>query len=230
VKAGVRQVIHVSSVAVYGLHNPPGGRTVTESTPFPAKPDFYAHYMRSKIGAEELVFKYRKEKDLPVTVIRPGVLYGPGGGRPPGRGLMQIGGVNLTIGGARNFMPYTYVDNVVDALLLAVVTPEAQGQTYNIVDEPQVRLRQASRAKNAVTGEKGIIIPIPPFTLGSMAALMEGSSRRKGAATPPKITRYVVRSACRNIKYDTRKAQSELGWVPEVTLNEGLRRMLEIEG
>ncbi|MBN1121009.1 MAG: NAD-dependent epimerase/dehydratase family protein [Anaerolineae bacterium] len=228
-KAGVKQVIHVSSVAVYGLHNPPGGRTVNESTPFPSRPDFYAHYMRSKIGAEELVFEYRKEKDLPVTVIRPGVLYGPGGGRPPGRGLMQIGNFNLTIGGARNFMPYTYVDNVVDALLLIAATPESEGQTYNIVDEPQVRLRDAFRVKNTVTGDKGMIIPIPAFVLNSMAGLMEGSSRRKGASTPPKITRYVVRSACRNIKYDTRKAQSELGWIPEVTLTEGLRHMLGIE-
>ncbi len=222
-RAGVERVVHVSSVVVYGLKN----GDVSEASPYPANPDPWAHYMRSKIGAEELAASYNDEKGLPVTVVRLGVLYGPGGGRPPGRGLMQIGGMSLLIGSGRNHMPYTYVDNAVDALLLAASTPEAAGETYNIVDEPQVRLRDAARQAAELKGERVMLVPIPAVVLNTGARVLESRSKAKGAATPPKLSRYVIRSAARNIRYSTEKARKELGWEPAVGLEEGLRRTLD---
>jgi nucleoside-diphosphate-sugar epimerase len=57
--------------------------------------------------------------------------------------------------------------------------------------------------------------------------LFELRSGLSGSEVPPKLSRYVIRSACRDICYDISKARQELGWRPAVTPEEGIRRMLE---
>ncbi len=224
-KAGAQRVIHVSSVIVYGLDHPRHNGLIEESAPYAQKPGRWAHYMRSKIEADQLAFKYWHEAGLPVTVLRLGILYGPGG-RPVGRGLIQLGSVRLTIGGGGNRLPFTYVDNAVDCLLLAAISPAAVGEAYNVVDEPQVSVRDAILQSREITGDRLTLVPVPPFLLSGAARLFELKSSLNGSDVPPKLSRYVVRSACRNIGYDTTKAREQLGWHPAVTLEEGLRRML----
>jgi nucleoside-diphosphate-sugar epimerase/predicted dehydrogenase len=228
-KAGVQRVIHVSSVIVYGLDRPRRNGRIAESAPYAQNPDRWAYYLRSKLEADQLAFRFWREAKLPMTVIRPGILYGPGGGRPPGRGLVQLGAVRLLIGGGRNRLPYTYVDNVVDCLLLAAVSPEAIGQAYNVVDEPQVRVRDVILQSKAITDEQSTLVTVPPFLLSGMAGLLELKSSLAKSTVPPKLSRYVIRSACRDIYYDTRKAREQLGWQPAVNLEEGLRRTLDGE-
>jgi nucleoside-diphosphate-sugar epimerase len=226
-KAGVQRVIHVSSVVVYGLDRHGKDGLIVESAPYAHDPDRWAHYLRSKLEADRLAFRYWREAKLPITVIRPGILYGPGGGRPPGRGLGQIGGVCLLVGGGRNAVPYAYVDNVVDCLLLAAISPQAIGQAYNVVDEPQVTERDVVHMTEKITGHQLTTVPIPPFLLSSAGRLLEWKSDLSHAEVPPRLSRYVVRSACRNIRYDTSRARELMGWRPAVALEEGLRRTLE---
>jgi nucleoside-diphosphate-sugar epimerase/predicted dehydrogenase len=225
-RAGAQRVIHVSSVIVYGLDQPRPRKLVAEDAPYPTKPYRWAHYMRSKIAAEELALRYWQEAKLPVTVLRLGILYGPGG-RTIGRGLAQLGGVRFLIGSGRNRMPYTYVQNAVDCLLLAAVVPQAAGQAYNVVDEPQVTVRDAASRRMKITGQKSTLLPVSPLLVASAARLLELRSSLSGSEVPPKLSRYVVRSACRDIRYDTRKASEGLGWKPAVPLEEGLRAALE---
>jgi nucleoside-diphosphate-sugar epimerase/predicted dehydrogenase len=226
-EAGVQRVIHVSSVVVYGLNQPPHNGLIDESAPYAQNPDRWAHYMRSKIAADTLALRYWREAKLPVTVLRPGILYGPRGGRPIGRGLGQLGSVCLMIGSGRNLLPYTYVDNAVDCLLLAAISPEAIGQAYNVVDEPQVSELDVILQRREITGERSILVPLPPFLLCVMARLLEWKNSLSRCEVPPKATRYVILSACADIHYDTRKARQQLGWQPAVTLEEGLRRTLD---
>jgi len=226
-KAGVQRVIHVSSVIVYGLDRPRRNGLIEESAPYAQNPDRWAHYMRSKLEADKLAFRYWREVGLPVTVVRPGILYGPAGGRPIGRGLGQLGPVRLMIGSGHNLLPYTYVDNAVDCLLLAAISPEAIGQAYNVVDEPQVSVRDVILQRKEITGERLILVPLPPFLLFVAAHLLELKSSLSRSEVPPKATRFVILSACADIHYDTRKARQQLGWQPAVTLEKGLRRTLE---
>jgi nucleoside-diphosphate-sugar epimerase len=210
-KAGVRRVIHTSSVIVYGLDAPRGG-VVGEWTALPEKIDRWAHYLRAKLEAEKLAFELHRRADLPVTVLRLGILYGPGGARSIGKGLAQFGPIRLSIGSGRNVLPYTHVDNAVDALLLAAITPAAVGQAYNIVDEPQVTVRDAIAYSTAANGERLLLVPVPPVLLAGAARLLELKQDLAGSQVPPRLSRFVVRSACRNIRYDTAKGRRELGW------------------
>lgn len=220
-RAGVGRVVHVSSVAVYGAQR--AGSMVDESAACGERRGEWSNYTRSKLGAEQVAFELMRQQNLPVTVVRPGLLYGPGGGRSVGRGLLQLGRFRLVMGRERNVLPYTHVSNVVDALLLAAITPDAAGKVYNVVDEQRHDVRAAS--KLASNGDRITNVHLPEFLLLTGAGVLEWRARRKGSQAPPRFSRYVVRSACRDVRYDTARARHELGWRPEIGLEEGVRSL-----
>jgi nucleoside-diphosphate-sugar epimerase len=65
---------------------------------------------------------------------------------------------------------------------------------------------------------------VPPSLLAGLAGILETRYERAGSETSPRLTRFQVGSATRDVRYDTAKARRELGWEPGVTLDEGLRR------
>lgn len=225
-QAGVRRVIYTSSVVVYGLDGSPTNAPLPESTPYAEHPDRWAYYLRSKLEADRLALEYGRAHGLEVTVLRLGILFGPGAGRAPGRGFVELGPLRLLIGRGGNALPYTYVGNAVDCLLLAAVTPEAAGQAYNVMDEPQISVRNMTALRRRIAQERARIVPLPPVALDGLARLLEWRSARHDSLTPPGLSRFVVRSACRDVRYDTSKARQQLGWQPEISLDEGLRRTL----
>lgn len=225
-EAGVRRIVHVSSVLVYGLEPPSGGRPVHESDPYPRRVDHWAYYLRSKVAAEQLAWQYLEKFGLPVTVARLGILYGPGGAKALRKDLLRLGPVRLTIGRGTNFLPFTYVDNAVDGLILAALSEDALGLAFNLVDDPQVTYRECTGLQEQLVGERLTSVPVPPFVLSGVARLLESKARRSGSETPPRLSRFVIRTATRNVRYDTSRAHEQLHWEPEIELEEGLRRSL----
>lgn len=221
-RAGVGRVVHISSVVVYGLEGFGRNGYLDESMPYAQKPDKWAYYLRSKLEADKIAARYSVETDLPVTILRLGILYGPGG-RGVGRGLMQFGPVRLTIGTGRNSLPFTYVGNAVDCLLLAGISAEAAGEAYNVVDEPQISVRQAALMNSELAGEKLILLPVPVPLLKPIARMLQYRADVSGSTVPPKFTDYVIRSASRHLQYGTHKAREQLSWRSTVSLEEGLR-------
>lgn len=220
-EAGVRRVIHISSVIVYGIEG--GGGPVSEADPLASRPDPSAHYLRSKLAAEEAVLRAATDHGLEVTIIRPGVLYGPG--RPPGVGLRRFGRYVLAIGSAQNRVPFAYIDNAVDCILLASTEPAAAGEIFNVVDSPHPSVDAAARL--AEPQARSVVVPVPePVILGA-AWWLERRHRRSHPDTLPRLSRFVVRSATRDMVYDTAKARDVLGWEPAVSPDDGFRRAAE---
>lgn len=224
--AGVKRVVHTSSVIVYGLQNPPNGTPVHESSPYYPTPAKWAHYMRSKIESDRLALCYAKEHELPVTVLRLGILYGPGAGRAPGRGIVDLGSFRVMAGLGRNHLPYAYVDNVVQYMLMAAVVPEAVGEAYNIVDEPQPTIREVVARSRQITGDPIRIVPVPPALFKGMAGFFESRANKAGNGSPPKLSKVVIEGMIRDMRYDTTKARRDLGPKTTIDLTEGLRRTL----
>ena len=220
-KAGVVHVVHLSSVAVYGLDD--RRRPVNELEALPKNPDRWAYYMRSKIEAEKVATTVAADNEFGLSIIRPGILYGPGAARAVGRGLVQLGSLRFTIGTGRNHLPYTYVDNTIDCMLLAAIHALPGVETYNVVDTPPLSVREAAKIDGRVRDESVRLVPVPAFLLSAAARIAEYRSR--DVDTAPKLSRYVIRSAARDIVYDTQKARTQLGWQPAVSIEEGLRRM-----
>lgn len=125
--AKVKRFVHISTIAVHG---PDPGPTVDENTPLLYSNNPYA-YPDAKIDAEKLALQYVQEKGLPVVILRPTIVYGP---RARFWTLRQINklkkGKLALIEDGSGIANHVFVDDVVQALLLAATRPEAVGEAF----------------------------------------------------------------------------------------------------
>jgi nucleoside-diphosphate-sugar epimerase len=127
VEAKVKRFVHVSSVAVYG---PDPGPVVDENTPLIPSDDVYAD---SKLEADKLVSEYGTTKGLPIVILRPAIVYGPRAGGWTLGPIQNLRTGRLTLlDGGEGIANQVYIDDVVQAMLLAATRPEAIGETFVI--------------------------------------------------------------------------------------------------
>jgi nucleoside-diphosphate-sugar epimerase len=226
-QAGVKRFVHISSIIVYQVYELEKNAIVDESCPYVRDPERYGPYTRSKVEAEKLAFRFHK-KGLPVVVVRPGLIYGPYGKVLfPHVGYALGGRLFFIIGRGDNLLPLTYVENTVDAILLAAIREEAIGQTYNIVDGVEITQREYLGKYIAATQANFHTLSVPFSLLLFLTALVEqlGDLGMMNIASLP--SKYGLRSKWKSLKFDSSKAQRELYWHPRIGLEEGLKRTFE---
>lgn len=131
VAQGVRRFIHISSVAVYSYSPPPN---VSESTPLVRSRDAYC---RDKMAAEDIIWDKIRRRGLPGVVLRMGNIYGPFSGPWTIRPLQHIrDGIACLVDGGSHNANMVFVDNAVEAILLAIREDDAVGQAFFITDDP----------------------------------------------------------------------------------------------
>ena len=131
VAQGVRRFIHISSVAVYS-YTPP--LNVTESTPLVRSRDAYC---RDKVEAENIIWERIRRHGLPGVVLRMGNIYGPFSGPWTIRPLQHIReGIACLVDEGFHDSNMVFVDNAVEAILLAIREDGAAGQAFFITDDP----------------------------------------------------------------------------------------------
>ena len=218
-EAGVRRVVHMSSSSVYGVGR---GRLVTEDAPL--RP-FSDPYPVSKAEGDLAVQRMVKDLGLPAVIVRPDQIFGPGDALHFGAMADRlIAGRGIIVGSGRNRVPFVYVSDVVDALLLGLDHRGAAGRAYNITsDQPLTQLELMA----AIADEVGASAPrvhIPRtllYTAGYAAerlAVLTRSRRR------PPVTRLGVVFIGTDTRHDISRARTELGFTPRVSLREGIRR------
>ncbi len=163
-------------------------------------------------------------RGAPVVVLRPGLLYGPGKRPPLARQSFTVAGVRLLLASPAYTLPMTYVDNVADAVLLALTCPDAVGHAFTVVDE-NVRQREYVATYRRISGERWRSLFLPVGLVALAALVLERSMRLARRRSP--VTYYQVRRATDSAWYDCSRAQRVLGWTPAVSLPEGLRQSFE---
>jgi nucleoside-diphosphate-sugar epimerase len=219
-EVGVKKVVHVSSVAVYG----PGKKTIVreddEYDPFPQRRGYYAW---SKIEADRLALQFSQERGLPVTVLRPGIIYGPGA--KPFFARLHYNfrdKAHVIIGSPQALLPLVFVGSLVEAMFLAGQQANGGTAVYNIVDGA-ITQGDYLRRQAEVLEKRLRAVYLPPRLVYPGAALLEAlyAVLRKGA---PALSRYRLLRACQSLTHDTSKARKELGWRPLVSLPDGLKQ------
>lgn len=217
------RTILISSFSVYGVAELGRGALVDESTPLephPEKRDLYAHVKLR----EELLFRERAARDgIPLVILRPGVIYGPGGGAFSTRVGLNLFGLFLSLGGP-NRLPLSYVDNCADAIALAGRTAPVSNEpaVYNLVDDDLPTCREYLAAYQAqVAPVRNLPVPYPVLSLG--ARLLERYNRWSRGQLPAIFTPYKVASTWGGNRFDNAKIKA-LGWRQPVPTEEGLRR------
>ena len=91
-------------------------------------------YCFAKAEQDEIVAEYGKRIGIPYVIVRPGQVYGPGNEGITARVGIGTFGLFLHLGGS-NTIPFTYVDNCVEAIALAGLKRGIDGETFNVVDD-----------------------------------------------------------------------------------------------
>ncbi len=219
------RIVLVSSLAVYGTGSLPRAAVVDENTPLEPYPERRDAYTQSKIRQERLFAEYRERLGFPLTTLRPGVLYGPGGGGGlSSRVGVSMFGLFLSLG-RRNLLPLSYVDNCAEAVATAVERPEAAGEAYNVVDDDLPTCGEYLRAFEKNVGRMRSI-PVPYPALMAISGIVEWYHNYSKGQLPAAFHPYETRTLWVGKKFDNRKMKG-LGWRPRVPAPEGMRRAFE---
>jgi len=222
---GVRKLVYTSSPSV--VHGGDDVAGADESLPYATT--FEAHYPRTKAMGERLVLA-ANDATLATVALRPHLIWGPGDTQLLPRAVAQARAGTLRLpGGPDKLVDCTYIDNAVDAHVLALdrLAPGAAcaGWAYFISNGEPVPTRVLVNRMLEAAGAPAVRKTIPPrvaYLAGCVAEAVHAVFRRKGE---PRITRFVARQMTTSHYYDISAARRDLGYEPRVSIDEGLARL-----
>lgn len=203
---GVRRFVFISSIKVNGEATKLGVSFSADDIPAPMDP-----YGVSKMEAEQGLREVATQTGMEVVIIRPPLVYGPGV-KANFAALMRAvqRGWPLPLGAVHNRRSLVALDNLVDFIVTCLAHPQAANQTFLVSDGRDLSTTELVRGLAHATGVPARLVPVPVWALQAAGALLG-----RGDA---------VQRLCGNLQVDIAKARSLLGWVPPVSVDEGLRR------
>lgn len=216
--AGVRRVVHCSTVGVHGdIETPPAGEDA------PLKPGDV--YQETKLEGEQLGRDAAAAAGIELVIARPTGIYGPGDRRL----LKLFGGVArgrfLLLGDGQIFYHLTYVEDLCDGFRLCATVPGAAGRTYILAGAEVTTLRELITITASVAGVTPRLLRLPVWPVWIAGAVCEALCAPFGISPP--LYRRRVDFFTKSRAFDITRAQRELGFAPAVTLRDGIGRTLE---
>jgi nucleoside-diphosphate-sugar epimerase len=211
---GARRLVHCSTGGVHGhIANPPAN----EDAPF--NPGDI--YQETKLEAEQAAREFGNRTGFDVVVARPIGIYGPG----DTRFLRMFRGLARRrfpiVGNGRVFYHLTFIDDLVEGFRLCGTMPAAKGRTYLLAGPRYTTLEQlvAMVAKELQVPTPRVHWPVWPFWTAGLLCEMVCVPLR----IEPPIFRRRVDFYTKSRAFDTTRAQQELGFSPQVDLEEGIK-------
>jgi nucleoside-diphosphate-sugar epimerase len=203
VEAGVRRFVFLSSVKVHGEQ----GALHEDSALAPSDA-----YGISKRDAEAALRDLAQATGLEVVVVRPPLVHGPGV-KANMRSLLAAvrRGIPLPLGAVSNRRSLVGVDNLADLIAACLEHPAAAGEAFLVSDGEDVSTPDLVRRLATAVNCGPRLLPVPVWCLRASAALLGRSAE--------------VDRLTGSLTVDISKSRRLLGWVPPVTLDDGLRRM-----
>jgi nucleoside-diphosphate-sugar epimerase len=215
--AGVRRVVHCSTVGVHGdIDHPPANEDA------PMRPGDI--YQETKLEGERIARDRAARTGIEVTIARPSGIYGPGDRRL----LKLFRGVArrrfVTLGSGEIFYHLTYIDDLVEGLRLCGEVRPAANRTYILAGGEVTTLNELTAliANEARVPPPRWKLPVWPFWVAG--ALCEAVCVPLGLEPP--LYRRRVDFFTKSRAFDISRARAELGYAPQVGLRDGIRRTL----
>lgn len=221
--ARVGRVLHVSSIIVYG-HPYLGSGQFTEDEPLGQNLWLWDYYCQAKVRAEELCRQYPGD----LTIVRPSWIYGPRDRTTLPRILkaLDAGRVGV-IGSGDNLLNIVYAGDVAEGAILAANHPQAKGQAYNLSSEGELTQQEFLDLLADELGRPRIRSRVSYSFAYWAGFVSEVIGRMIRLGRPPHLTRYAVALVGRSTRFSIAKAREQLGWQPQVSVPEGVRRTLD---
>jgi len=224
---GVSRFVYVSTATVMGKAAC-GDTPADESTPSELEFSRDTYYDWAKLQAEQMALDYHKQGKLPVTVVRPGMIYGPRCRLATDR-IYRYTRMPIRVwpGSENARIVYVYVTDVADFIILAATNEKAAGQLYNIAPPKVDRFRDFVGAMYRAGGKPEPRLAIPIGLIWATSVVMELWAKLWRNKNLPFLTRSDVRFLHEGLFTDGSKARRELGWEPKVSLEEGISLYVE---
>jgi nucleoside-diphosphate-sugar epimerase len=214
-KAGVKRIVHCSTVGVLGnIDNPPAD----ETTPY--NPGDI--YQETKCAAERDVLQLYETEGLPVTVVRPAGIYGPGDTRWLKLFRSIARGKFAMIGSGKTLIHLVYISDLIDIFRLAADSPDAPGRVYIGAGERYISLNEFAETIADTEGVALSRMHIPVGPVHFLSGVCEDLCRAVGMEPP--IYRRRVHFFMKDRAFSISKAKTELGYDPKVDVEEGVQR------
>lgn len=214
----VRRFVHCSTIGVHGdIKHPPAD----EEAPF-APGD---HYQESKAEGERIAHAAMSEGRLPITIFRPGGIYGPGDTRflklfrPISKGRFVM------IGSGKTLYQLVYIDDLVDGIILCGTIPRAVGNVYILTGEPALPLNDLVKEIAGAVGREVRRWRVPFWPVYWVGFACEMGCKTLGLEPP--LYRRRVDFFRKDRSFTIAKARREIGYAPGIDVATGLRRTAE---
>lgn len=211
---GVKRFIHCSTI---GVHGDVKEIPATELTPF--NPGDV--YQITKLEGEKLAIKFYREKGLPVVVIRPMSIYGPGDTRLLKLFKMVSKGKFIMLGDGNTLWHGVYIDDLVSGFKLAAEKNGVLGEAFIIGGDKYVTLNELVKKIANAFGVEVRQFHIPARPLQILGSLCE--SICIPLHIEPPIYRRRVDFFTKNRAFDISKAREKLGYQPKFNLELGIK-------
>jgi nucleoside-diphosphate-sugar epimerase len=196
-----------------------------ESFPYPRK--YNAHYPKTKALAEQKVVTSARG-NLRTIILRPHEIWGPGDNHIAPRLIARAKRLKR-IGNGKNLIDTTYIDNAADAHILASdqleKIPELSGKIYFISQGEPVLAWDMINAILTMSGFGPVKGSVPYRIAWMTGALLEFVYKIFHLSGEPYITRFMAYSVAKSHWFDIGAARRDLGYIPRVSMEEGLRRL-----
>jgi len=206
---GVKRFVFISSIKANGEETQPGRPFTADDVLAPVDP-----YGISKMEAEQGLRELTAQTGLEVVIIRPPLVYGPdvkANFLAMMRWLKR--GVPLPMGSIHNMRSLVALDNLVDLMVTCVESPAAANQTFLVSDGDDLSTTELLRRMGYALGTPARLLPVPSGLLRFGAALVGRPD--------------IAQRLCGSLQVDISKTQQVLGWMPPVSVDEGLRKAAE---
>ncbi len=215
--AGVRRVVHCSTVGVHGdVEHPPADEDA------PLRPGDV--YQDTKVEGERLGRAAAARTGVELTIVRPSGIYGPGDRRL----LKLFRGVArrrfLVLGDGEIFYHLTYVDDLVEGMRLAGEVPAGANRSYILAGGEVTTLNELVGRIAQAAGVAPPRLHLPVWPVWTMGAICEAVCTPLGIEPPLYRRRVDFFTKSRAFRID--RARRELGYAPAVGLDDGIRRTL----
>jgi nucleoside-diphosphate-sugar epimerase len=214
--AGVRRVVHCSTVGVHGdVDNPPANEDA------PLKPGDI--YQITKLEGEEVARETADRCRVELTIARPSGIYGPGDRR-----LLKLFRNVIRrfpiLGSGEIYYHLTYIDDLVEGFRLCGEHPAAAGRTYILAGGEVTTLNDVMALIADVAGVPPPAIHLPVWPFWVAGAACEAICAPFGIEPP--LYRRRVDFFTKSRAFDITRARTEIGYAPRVSLRDGITRTL----
>ena len=218
-KHGVKRFVQISSIVAYG--NAASGE-LDETYPV------HAHggsYVLTKLASEHVVLTAHAQGKIEVVIVRPGDVYGPGCRvwvNIP-LDMIKTNQFLLPAKGEALFRP-VYVDDLVRGIALAASVPNIGGQIFNLSSDGYVTTEQFFTYHYQWLGKSSpICLPTGlAWFIAEMTFRLKLLFGIRSEGSGASVLQLTSRAW-----FSIKKAQQMLGWRPEVSLDEGMKRTKE---